>query len=49
MADIFLSYSQKDKDRVRLLAAALLQEGFSVWWDPKIGAEFNSLMSSRGN
>ncbi|MBS1877766.1 MAG: SUMF1/EgtB/PvdO family nonheme iron enzyme [Acidobacteria bacterium] len=42
MADIFLSYSQKDKDRVRLLAAALLQEGFSVWWDPKIrgGVQF---------
>lgn len=33
MADIFLSYSRDDLDRVRPLVTALEKEGFSVWWD----------------
>jgi tetratricopeptide (TPR) repeat protein len=36
MADIFLSYSREDIDRVRPLVAALEKEGFSVWWDGAI-------------
>jgi formylglycine-generating enzyme required for sulfatase activity len=33
MADIFLSYSSKDKERVKPLVLALEREGWSVWWD----------------
>lgn len=36
MADIFISYSQKDRDRVRLIAEALEREGMDVFWDPEI-------------
>lgn len=32
-ADIFISYSQQDKQRVGLIAAALMREGWSVFWD----------------
>src|SRR5512137_1466950 len=47
MADIFVSYSRQDKDRVAPLVAALEAEGWSVWWDPEItpGQEFDSLIS----
>lgn len=38
MADIFLSYNEKDRDTVRRLAQALQQEGWSVWWDRRIPA-----------
>lgn len=37
MADIFVSYSQVDRDRVRPIVDALGSQGFSVWWDP-VGA-----------
>ncbi len=36
MAEIFISYSQKDKARVRLIAEGLEQAGFDVFWDPEI-------------
>ena len=36
MADIFLSYSREDIDRVRPLVLALEKDGFSVWWDGTI-------------
>ena len=47
MADIFVSYSRQDKDRVAPLVAALEAEGWSVWWDPEIapGEEFDGLIS----
>ena len=43
MADVFVSYSRKDKDRVAPLVAALEARGASVWWDPAIspGQEFD--------
>ncbi len=36
MADIFLSYSSADRDRVAPLVEALEADGFSVWWDRNI-------------
>ena len=37
MADIFLSYASEDRARVAPLVELLEQEGFSVWWDRRIG------------
>ena len=39
MADIFLSYARKDKDRIEPLAKALGGQGWSVFWDREIPAE----------
>lgn len=36
MADIFVSYSASDRDRVRPLVTALEDQGWSVWWDRHI-------------
>jgi len=38
MADIFVSYSQKDRTRVKQLVDALTAEGYAVWWDLEIRA-----------
>ena len=38
LADIFISYSSEDRDRVTALAAALESEGFSLWWDHNLSA-----------
>jgi hypothetical protein len=36
VSDIFISYSKLDRAKAQVLAKALEQEGWSVWWDPKI-------------
>jgi formylglycine-generating enzyme required for sulfatase activity len=46
MAYIFISYSQKDRDRVERLVNALTAEGYEVWWDLKIrsGESFDEVI-----
>ncbi|HUO11469.1 MAG TPA: AAA family ATPase [Caulobacteraceae bacterium] len=36
MADVFVSYSSQDRERVIPLVEAIEQRGWSVWWDRKI-------------
>src|SRR5262249_54443512 len=36
MTDVFISYKREEREKARLLAEALGQEGFSVWWDAEI-------------
>lgn len=38
MADIFLSYTERDRDTARRVAEALGSAGWSVWWDRRIPA-----------
>lgn len=33
MADVFLSYARADQSRVEIVAAALEDAGYSLWWD----------------
>ena len=36
MADIFISYSHEDVDDISVLASALEQSGYTVWWDREL-------------
>ena len=36
MSDIFISYNNKDKDKAKLFATILTQQGWSVFWDKNI-------------
>ena len=36
MSDIFISYNNKDKDKAKLFATLLAQQGWSVFWDKNI-------------
>ena len=38
MADIFLSYTEQDREQARRVAAMLESVGWSVWWDRRIPA-----------
>lgn len=46
MADVFISYSSKNRDQARMLASALAGLGLSVWWDREIvtGQAFDSVI-----
>ncbi len=48
MADVFVSYARSDKARVAPLVAAIVAQGWSVWWDPEIdpGQEFDRLIAA---
>ncbi len=51
MHDIFLSYARQDRERVRPIVRALEENGWSVWWDPKIvaGEEFRDTIEAALN
>jgi hypothetical protein len=36
MADIFISYSSQDKDRIKFLVEAFKNQNWTVWWDRRI-------------
>jgi hypothetical protein len=38
MSDIFISYKREEQGIARKLANALENEGWTVWWDPKLRA-----------
>src|SRR5262249_2142796 len=38
MSDIFISYKREEQPIARKLADALENEGWTVWWDPKLRA-----------
>jgi uncharacterized tellurite resistance protein B-like protein len=38
MADVFISYKSKDRDKAAALAKALKRESVSVWWDTHLAA-----------
>ena len=46
MGAIFISYESSDQPRAKAVAAALEQEGWSVWWDRKIppGKSFDEVI-----
>ena len=47
MANVFISYARRDRDRVLALASALEHEGLSVWWDPNLvpGKRFRDIIA----
>jgi len=47
VADIFLSYASQDRARARVLAEALAQLGWAVWWDRTIpsGKRFDQVIA----
>jgi formylglycine-generating enzyme required for sulfatase activity len=46
MSEIFISYSNKDRDKAKDIAEALKRQGFSVWWDRSIlpGETFDAVI-----
>lgn len=38
MSDVFVSYKAEDRRRIRPLVQCLQADGYSVWWDERIGA-----------
>jgi hypothetical protein len=49
MADIFVSYSSKDRERAKDVATSLERQGWSVWWDPQIpvGGSFDQILEEQ--
>ncbi len=50
MADVFISYSKKDRDVARGLADFLESCGYNVWWDYELvgGEKFRSRIKDEG-
>ena len=47
MSDIFISYKREEQPEARKLANALEREGWTVWWDPKLGQVMTLIRSLR--
>jgi hypothetical protein len=49
MADIFLSYATKDRDRVRPIAEAFTSLGYKLFWDThiKFGERFDTVIDAQ--
>jgi hypothetical protein len=47
VANVFISYARRDRERVLVLASALEREGLSVWWDPNLvpGKRFRDIIA----
>ncbi len=41
VADVFISYARPDREKIEILASALQQQGFSVWWDRQVSGGDN--------
>ncbi len=48
MADIFISYSSHDRERVRPIADAFEQRGWDIWWDRdiEVGEPYNQAITA---
>jgi len=48
MADLFISYSRHDRERIERLAAVLEHAGWSVWWDRRLlaGDSFDKVIET---
>ena len=46
MSDIFISYASADRERAKILADVLAEQGWSVWWDRVIppGKQFDEVI-----
>lgn len=46
MNEIFISYATQDRERARMLAAALGKRGWDIWWDREIplGKSFDEVI-----
>jgi len=49
LANVFISYARRDRDRVVALASALEGQGLSVWWDPNLvpGRKFRHMIAEQ--
>ncbi len=47
MANVFVSYARRDRERVLGVVSALEHEGLSVWWDPNLvpGKRFRDIIA----
>jgi TIR domain len=47
VANVFVSYARRDRERVLALVSALELEGLSVWWDPNLvpGKRFRDIIA----
>jgi hypothetical protein len=48
VADIFISYSKADRDKVVMLAAYLEAEGWTTWWDTNLAVGTQYRMRTSG-
>jgi len=49
VANVFISYARRDRERVVALASALENQGLSVWWDPNLvpGRKFRHMIAEQ--